>query len=486
MLTRCRAVLVRGFRGIVSGSRSLTTAVGRGYSPSQLLIGAVVAAGTILILSSVVASYFGNDVFASLSFYSDDARCPNDNVAAAGVGNHCFGDYYQVVDFARLANPWVPYQSNYSPSGMLPNMLFGWIGDVAGNPRAGLLAFLGLLAVSLAIPALWASKGKVLSLRIFAVAAFGLLTIPALGGLDRGNNAPLAVPALLWFLVALRRGRLTQVAVAIGLATLIRPQFVILIAVLLALRKWRLSLAAFTAIGVSNLLAFLVWPGQFPRTLVDFFNSVARFGRQYSMADSYPPNVSFGRGLYEIDSVVRRIFGGTGADPWTAHFGGYIGVLVAAAFVVFVIVLGRRLPPLIGAIIVVACASMFLGATWSYNLAFCLPVAAVLLRDPPDLTPDPHRWSGALDRQPATRTQGWAMGLISLAVAASLMRLVLPQTLHVALIGSPTHDDILATTASLAPVLWLAAVTTALAAWGLRRPPDRSVAAPDADAALRD
>lgn len=476
MLKRCRAVVARGLRAIVSGSRSLAATVRRGYSPSELLIAAVVIAGTILVLSSVVATYFGTDAFASLSFFSNDNRCPGEDVAGAGIGGHCFGDYYQVVDFTRLPNPWVRYQSNYSPSGMLPNMLFGWIGDVAGTPRAGLLAFLGLLALALATPALWASRGKVLSLRAFAVAAFGLLTIPALTGLDRGNNAPLAVPALLWFLVALKRGHLTQVAVAIGLATLVRPQFVILIAVLLALRKWRMSVATFVAVGASNLLAFLVWPEHFPRTVVDFFISVARFGRQYSMADSYPPNVSFGKGLYEVDSVVRRSFGGSGSDPWMAHFGGYVGALVAAAFVVFVIVLGRRLPPLIGAIIVMACASMFLGATWSYNLAFCLAVAAVLLRDPLDLTPDPHRWSGALDSQPATRAQGWAMGLIALAVAASLMRLVLPQTMHVELIGSPVRDDILATTASLAPVLWLVATTTALAAWGLRRASDRPVA----------
>jgi hypothetical protein len=304
-----------------------------------------------------------------------------------------------------------------------------------------------------------------------------LLTIPALAGLDRGNNAPLAVPALLWFLVALRRGRLTQVVVAIALAALVRPQFVVLIAVLLALRRWRLSLAAFVAVGVSNLLAFLVWPEEFPKTLVNFFISVARFGRQYSMADAYPPNVSFGKGLYEVDSVVRRLFGGTGFDPWMAHFGGYVGAALAAILVLAVIVLGRRLPPLIGAIVAMACASMFPSVTWSYNLAFCLPIAAVLLRDPLDAKPDPHRWSGAFDRESATRSQAWAMGLIALAVAASLTRLVLPHTMHVALMGSPVHDDILATTASLAPILWLAAMITALAAWGLRRPADLPVAA---------
>jgi hypothetical protein len=270
---------------------------------------------------------------------------------------------------------------------------------------------------------------------------------------------------------------MTQVVIAIGLASLVRPQFVILIAVLLALRRWRLSVAAFVAVGVSNLLAFLLWPDQFPKTVIDFFISLARFGRQYSMADIYPANVSLGKGLYVVDSVVRKIFGGTGSDPWMAHFGGFVGAALAATLVLVVFVLGRRVPPLIGAIIVIACASMSPGATWSYNLAFCIPVAAVILRDPLDLTPDPHRWSGAFDQRQATRPQVCAIGLITLAVAASLTRFVLPHAMHVALNGSPVHDDILATTASLAPILWVAAMICALAAWSRRRDSESPMAA---------
>jgi hypothetical protein len=148
------------------------------------------------------------------------------------------------------------------------------------------------------------------------------------------------------------------------------------------------------------------------------------------------------------------------------HYGGYVGALLAATVVLFVVIKGPSIPPVVGAIIALACASLFPVVTWSYYLAFCLPVAAIMVRDPADPKPDRHRWSGTLDVISERTRNPVATGLIALAVAASLMPLILPRTLHVALLGSAARDDILATTAALVPVLWIAAsLAVLLARW---------------------
>ena len=444
-------------------TRATTFAVLRSYSPSGLLVGTVVAAGAILFVSSVIAAYFGNDVLASISFFSNDSPCANDDVASAGVGVHCFGDYYQVVGFTRLSNPWAEHLSNYSAAGMIPNWFFGKIGDIAGSPRVGLIAFLAVIACALVVPALWASKGKALSLRVIAVSATGIVTIPALMALDRGNNTALAVPALLWFFAALRRGHLPTVIAAITLATLVRPQYMVLIAILFALRKWRLSIVAFASVGVTNGLAYLAWPSHFPATIIESFANVLHYGRQYSMATDYPPNASFGRGLYVIERTVRSLLGIEGHDDWMVRYGGNIGGLLAIALILAVIVRGSAIPPTVGAIVLLACATMFPVVTWSYYLVFCLPVAAIILRDPTDPAPDRHQWRGTLDVISERVRVSVATALLALAVAASLMPLILPRTLHVVVIGTAGRDDILATTGALVPVLWIAASIAVLA-----------------------
>ncbi|NYI42450.1 DUF2029 domain-containing protein [Demequina lutea] len=465
-----RTTMVRSATNALARSRraasTLTSSVRAGYSPSALLIAAVLIGGALFLGTSVVASYQGVDVVSSLSFIPQDDHCPDGDPNTSGVGTHCFSDYYQVVEFVHSENPWSDHKSNYSASGMLPNVITSWIGDVAGSPRAGLMSFLLLLTAALVTPAVWASRGKSLTPRLVALGAFGLLTVPALSALDRGNSAALAVPALLAFLVAIRRGKFAGAVVAITAASLIRPQFLILIAVLWALRKWRLSVVALLSVGLTNLFAYAAWPRAFPQTLVDSVIAVVHYGRQYSMAADYPPNVSLGKGVYELD----RLLLGFGGEPLgglgIAHYGGIAAFIVATIVILLVIALGRELPVLLSASLVLMSATLFPGATWSYSLSSCLAIAAVLLRDPLDASPDRDRWRGALDGVAKTRMQAAAIGLFVLATAASLTRILLPHILTLDPTQYPGGQVIASTTASLAPMLWILASAVVIVAWG--------------------
>ena len=437
------------------------------YTPSGFLFSAVGIGAALLLVSAVIAYYFEIDVFASLSFIANDNPCANNDHAGTGVGIHCFGDYYQVVDFAQATDPWANNRSNYAAAGMLPNLLFGTIADAVGAPRFGLILFLLVILACLLVPAAWASRGKALWIRVATLILFGLGSLPALMALDRANNTALAVPALLAFLVGVRRDNYRVAVIAIIVAALIRPQYLLLIAVLLARRQWKASLVAFGGVGVTNLLAYLAWPTIFPGSIGESLASILRFGRGAGLDAEYPANVSFGKIIYELGTMVRRAVGMNG-DAVATSLSGLAGSVIALLLIVAVVIAGRRMPVAPTAILVLALASLLPSTTFSYYLVFCLPVAAILLRDPLDLSPDRYTWRGVLDDEVVSRRGVVATALIALAVAFSLTRFLLPELLGFEVNHVP-RVDLVGTTAGLAPLAWLAASLAALLAWGDQR-----------------
>jgi hypothetical protein len=168
-----------------------------------------------------------------------------------------------------------------------------------------------------------------------------------------------------------------------------------------------------------------------------------------------------------------------------AHYGGVAAFAVATVVILLVIALGPRLPILVSASLVLVSATLFPGATWSYSLSSCLVIAAVLLRDPLDTSPDRDRWRGALDGVAKTRMQAAAIGLFVLATAASLTRILFPDIVPLNPLYYPGGQVVTFTSAAFAPVLWILASFLVIVAW---RPSRRGVTAPkdDADAEARD
>lgn len=434
------------------------------YRPSSLLTLLVAALTLLLVLTAVVASYFGIDVVASLFYVVIDTHCLGDDPAWSGVGLHCFGDYYQVVSFVFRPNPW-DVGSNYPASGMLPQAAFGFVGWLLDAPRVGLALYLLLAAAALITPAVWATRKASPTVRVLAIGLFGIASIPALAVLDRGNAVAFVVPALLAFFIGLRRGNVIMVAIAIVAATLIKPQFVILLIALFALRRWKVMFVTVGAIGIASLIPYLFWPAQFPSTIWQSILNALRFGRSHTLVVDYPPNVSIGKGLYEIDHLGRLVLG-LPVNEWLAEWGGVIGMAVAAAFVVAVWVLGKRIPPLVAGIVLAACASLFPGTSYTYYLVFAIAVAAVLLRDPAEPVSGEFG-RGALDA-PERGLVGFATGAIAVATALSLTRILLPVRLDVHVDGQPERDDILLVLAAVVPVAWTVAILAALIGWARR------------------
>ncbi len=389
--------------------------------------------GAVLILSTVSAAlgfvltqYYSIDVISSLVSTPDDCILP----WRAGIGRHCFGDYQLPLSWAMRPNPWAPYPlffpphyhpalNNYPAAALLPQVIFGLVGTWLHAPQVGLLGYLLVLTVAVLTPAVWAAWGARGLERILVFVVCGAAAIPAWMVLDRGNSVGLLAPIGLVFLVASRRERWGMVAVMVVVASLVKPQFAVLAVVLFAVRQWRMGGLAAAGVVLGNIAAYLLWPRDFPATIVQSLHASLGYGDPQLAVGMR--NVSFGRALLLIPDGIKTYQTGWGKIPdgFLAGPRSLAGYAVLLVVVVAVLALGRRIPPILTGIMLMATACLFPALVFHYYLVFALPIAALIIRDP-----DGPPGAGIFDRLAAQGGPRRAVGIcVSVAVALSIVQI---------------------------------------------------------------
>jgi hypothetical protein len=425
-----------------------------------ILLASMVSAATAFVLSQ----YFSVDVLSSLLSYQY-ADCWLD--WGMHIGRHCFSDYAITVGTGMRPNPWDPYpmflppnyqpgHSNYLAAGMIPQMAFGLLGKLLGAPQLGLLCYLLGLLIAVLSPAAWASRGARGVERIVVLVALGTMAVPAWAVVDRGNSAGFVVPIALVFLVALCRRRWGLVAIMVVLAAMVKPQFFVFGVALLAARQWRWTGVAVIGGVITNVAAFLLWPRNFPETIAQAVHGVLGYGSESALGVS---NVSFGRGLLLIpDTVAGLSNGGNSPDGFLAGPRATLGYVVLVLVVVCVLALGRRIPPVVVGIVLLATASLFPPVSYSYYLVFVLPVAALVVRDP-----DGPPGSGIFDRLWRGGGRRPAIGIcVSLAAALTIIQIALPLPPMQAPLMGPSGVPGVVKVVGTTPLVWNSAVLTPL------------------------
>lgn len=444
-----------------------------------LLVTILVMSVVSAVTGFVLAQYYSIDVLSSLIFEPHD--CWLD--WGMNVGRHCFSDYTMPVTLGLRANPWEPYpaysdpshapfRNNYPPAAMIPHLAFGLLGKWLHAPRFGLFGYLLALGLAVFSPAAWAARGALGMDKVVVFIACGVAAVPAWMALDRGNSVGFVVPIALAFLVALRRQRWGIAAAMVILAALVKPQFVLLAVVLFAARQWRQGGIAVTAAAALNLAAYALWPRDFPNTIEQSLGSTLDAGAFQRLA--FGLNVSFGRAVLVIpDSIAALRHGGTIPDGFllgVRSLAGY-GVLIVVA--ICLLVLGRRVSPVMAGIAMLATASLFPPLSQPYYLVFALPVAALIVHDP-----DGPPATGIFDRLESSGGRRRVMGIsITVAAALSLAQIALPSpSVRVPIVGQLGLPGVVVTTAPLVissasnvPIFWLIAVAAVIVSYA-RKP----------------
>ena len=467
-------------RGAVSAVRERLSAV-TGQSERTTLLGAVLLASVVSAATGfVLAQYYSIDVLSSLIVFPPD-DCYLD--WPTRVGRHCFSDYSITATIGMVPNPWAPYplylppdfsptHFNYAAAGMVPHLVFGLLGKWLGAPRAGLFAYLLALTVAVLTPAVWAARGARGLDRVVVFVACGAAAIPAWTVIDRGNSVGFLAPIGLLWLVALCRRRWALATTMVVLAALLKPQFAVLAIALFAARQWRSGGIALGGAVIGNLAAYVLWPRDFPETIAQSIHNILGYGNAGAgAAAAANSNVSFAKALLMIpDGIKARETGGTIPDDFLAGPRSLIGYAVLVLAVVAVVALGRRIPPVMAGIVLLAMASLVPPLSNPYYLVFVLPIAALVVRDP-----DGPPGTGIFDRFSAVGGRRRAVGIcVSLAAAFCIAQIALPgPTRQIGDIAGPLGVDtktvVVTSTVFLAPLLWLVTCAVIIVSY-VRRP----------------
>ena len=186
------------------------------------------------------------------------------------------------------------------------------------------------------------------------------------------------------------------------------------------------------------------------------------------------------------DTIKAGETGGKIPDGFLVGPRSLIGYGVLVLVVVAVLALGRRIPPVMVGIVLLATASLFPALSYHYYLVFVLPVAALVARDP-----DGPPGSGIFDRLATLGDRRRAVGIcVSLAAALTIAQIALPHSPTVwalttqldkngwplpkpqliELDGDVSHVFVETTTA-LAPLLWLIVCAAIIVSYARRPAP---------------
>ena len=185
--------------------------------------------------------------------------------------------------------------------------------------------------------------------------------------------------------------------------------------------------------------------------------------------------MSFGRALLAIPDAIAALHNG-GKVP-----DGYLlGPRLLAGYAVVIVVtgsllaLGRRIPPVMAGIVLLATASLFPAMTNGYYAVFVLPIAAIVVRDP-----DGPPGCGIFDRFAALGDLRRAVGIcVSVVTALTIAQICLPSPPILGPIkgqmgvpGIVGYTPVVVTTGACTPYFWLIACATILVAYARRRTP---------------
>jgi hypothetical protein len=417
-------------RGHHAAIRTRRFAALTSQSERNMLLGIVLSVTAVsAAMSYFLTHLFGIDVISSLLNTPKD--CWQD--WGLNIGQHCFSDYATTADAGVQANPWTfemtlpwgnyqPLRIGYPAAGLLPALLFGFPAHLLGVPRLGLLVYLVALAVAVLAPAAWAARGSRGLERVVIFVALGVAAIPVWAVIDRGNTAGFVVPAALVFLIALRRQKWTLAAIMVVLAAIVKPWFFLLVVALFAARQWRAGGLAIVGAAVTNIGAYLLWPRDFPSTITQTVHNLSYIGNSFNDLVSLK-NVSFGRAFVLLPDTFSFLqTGGKMPDGFLAGPRSLFGYLILIVVVVSLLVLSKRIPPVMAGIALLATATLFPPLAYYYYLVFALPIAALIVRDP-----EGAPGAGIFERLSSDVVPRRAVGFwVSLASALSIAQIVIP------------------------------------------------------------
>lgn len=242
------------------------------------------------VTAILLPSYFGYASSRSLSTIVEDGWC---NSRFQGVGIHCFGDFYSMLNYVNLENPWKEGVNPYPPISLFLLKPFKSLVNNFPGTNIGLIVYLIVCIASYLYPIVYLVRKNFIDRNYaFYVLSTSLILAPFIMGLDRGNMQILFVPLIFTFCIYYLQDEDNKLLLIIILLTTLKPQFVLLSLIFLTNNRiWLFLKASFSAIVVF-LISFMLYPRNLISNIFDWYGQIDYYQNFTNAGSPDPVNLS--------------------------------------------------------------------------------------------------------------------------------------------------------------------------------------------------
>jgi len=321
------------------------------------------------LLIFFLPSYFPFTAGRIMVFSGSDGNCV---AGEPTFGNHCFGDYGVPLNFIQDSeNPWSIGSplAQFPPLNMILMSLFAFISNSINN-ASSLTLYLTTILISVLYPIAHASRKLVKAEQRIYILFLGLLTMPLITAIDRGNNLVWSIPFVYLAILSIVGNRHDHAIVFLSLAMAIRPQNAIFLLLFLMSRHYVSILKTCVLTIIIYLLGFAIYLKHLDfEVLVIYLNAIIQYGS--GIPGTWPPNISLARGI----KVVLDWLSVETDDTVTILIANVI-IFCALTCIIF---LKGNLKITSGAILLIPIVFLAAPMTWYYYGTFLVIAVAVII-----------------------------------------------------------------------------------------------------------
>ena len=355
-----------------------------GVWSNRLISLLVLSIAVAIPIAWITAGYMELPVTEIVSFYVQDGMC---SPGEEPFGRHCFSDFSIITELLAAPSFWNTFHNSYLPSGWaLPVIVYESADWVAGVQFATYV-FLIIALVSAMTPALWVAKGNWSGRGPIAILVIGLGAAPILTVLDRGNSLVLVIPAVLAFSIGLVSNDHKLLIAGAVVSTLLKPQMILLVFALIALRRFRDTLYIIMLSLAGIVMSFLVWPGDRLENFNLWLGNLLSYSDYGTGTSHYPTNLSATRSLLALFDLLG--FSSIVGDVNREHLANLLmryspvpGIVLLAIALTVVLLRRDNIEPFTALFLAISLIIIVPGTSWYYYLVLLVPVAALILKDP--------------------------------------------------------------------------------------------------------
>lgn len=333
--------------------------------------------------------YFQAKTSEILSFLVQDGWCGPNN---PGLGKHCFGDYYSPVLGLQKGDPWSTGFA-YTPVAALIFWPFIQIVNITGSHFLALLVYLCVCLLCALTPAIWVALNnrRGLGLPVSAL-LFGVTPVPIMSVLDRGNSLVFVLPVLVWFARSIIQRRWLSASNALVIATLIRPQFIVLVLLLIGYRRWREIVTSVLKIVVIQISGFVLLTTDPWGTFLNWLNFIRSYDSNLLIGKIGSANMSFSQAILDMsifmETSVPVLNKGLSEIVLQNLTAITVLVVVLPCMLIFLLADSSRINYQI--VTALALASQLPSVSWMYYQIFSVVVIAMMANGCFDLASSDH------------------------------------------------------------------------------------------------